>query len=49
MAEAPKRSTRNDITGDAIRTRTITDKYRDNYDAIFGKKSEKKKEDKHSG
>lgn len=29
---------RNDITGDAIQTRTITDTYRNNYDLIFGKK-----------
>ena len=29
---------KNDITGDTIATRTITDKYRNNYDLIFGKK-----------
>lgn len=32
-------ATRNDITGDAIQTRTITDTYRYNYDKIFGKKN----------
>lgn len=29
---------KNDITGDSIQTRTITDTYRNNYDLIFGKK-----------
>ena len=29
---------RNDITGDSIQTKGVTDAYRDNYDAIFGKK-----------
>ena len=29
---------KNDITGDSIQTRTVTDTYRDNYDRIFGKK-----------
>lgn len=28
----------NDITGDKIATKTVTDAYRNNYDAIFGKK-----------
>ena len=28
---------RNDITGDAIASRTTTDAYRDNFDAIFRK------------
>jgi hypothetical protein len=28
----------NDITGDAIATRVVTDAYRNNYDSIFGKK-----------
>lgn len=28
----------NDITGDALKTRVTTDKYRDNFDAIFRKK-----------
>ena len=29
---------KNDITGDSIQTRTVTDTYRNNYDLIFGKK-----------
>ena len=29
---------RNDITGDAIQTKTASQAYRDNYDLIFGKK-----------
>jgi hypothetical protein len=29
---------RNDITGDSIQTKGVTDAYRDNYDKIFGKK-----------
>ena len=28
----------NDITGDSILTRSSTEKYRDNWDRIFGKK-----------
>ncbi len=28
----------NDITGDTIATRVVTEAYRNNYDAIFGKK-----------
>lgn len=28
----------NDITGDALKTRVTTDKYRDNFDAIFRRK-----------
>ena len=31
---------KNDITGDSIQTRTVTDTYRDNYDKIFGKKKQ---------
>jgi len=31
---------KNDITGDSIQTKGITDKYRDNYDLIFRKKKE---------
>ena len=30
-------TTRNDITGDEIKTKEITDKYRENFDLIFGK------------
>lgn len=29
---------KNDITGDSIQTRGISDAYRNNYDLIFGKK-----------
>lgn len=32
---------KNDITGDSIQTRGISDAYRDNYDLIFGKKKSK--------
>ncbi|MFZ9156412.1 MAG: hypothetical protein ACO22A_08690 [Schleiferiaceae bacterium] len=32
-------ATRNDITGDAIQTKGVTDAYRDNYDLIWGKKT----------
>ena len=32
---------RNDITGDAIQTRGVSDSYRNNYDLIFGKKKVK--------
>jgi len=31
---------RNDITGDSIQTKGVTDKYRDNYDLIFRNKKE---------
>jgi hypothetical protein len=30
-------TTRNDITGDEIKTKEITDKYRENFDKIFRK------------
>ena len=33
---------KNDVTGDAIRTKQSSQKYRDNWDAIFGKKSKQK-------
>lgn len=29
---------KNDITGDSIQSRTVSNTYRDNYDLIFGKK-----------
>ena len=29
---------KNDITGDSIQTRGVSDSYRNNYDLIFGKK-----------
>lgn len=31
---------RNDITGDSIVTKASSDAYRDNFDAIFGKKKD---------
>lgn len=34
-------ATKNDITGDSIQSRVSSSAYKDNYDAIFGKKSEK--------
>lgn len=34
---------KNDITGDALRTKQSTEEYRNNYDAIFGKKKKLKK------
>lgn len=38
---------KNDITGDALRTKPTSQKYRDNWEHIFGKKKkDKKKEDK---
>lgn len=33
---------RNDITGDSIQSKPSSDLYRDNWDRIFGKKSEQK-------
>jgi len=38
-------ATKNDITGDALISKTNTDAYRNNYDAIFGKKTKEKKDD----
>lgn len=32
---------RNSVTGDKIQTKGISDAYRNNYDAVFGKKEEK--------
>ena len=38
-------ATKNDITGDTIKTKADgSDKYRDNYDRIFGKKKDVKKD-----
>lgn len=37
---------RNDVTGDRIKSRTNTKKFNDNFDRIFGKKKEQKKDDK---
>lgn len=39
-------ATKNDITGDLIQTRTVTQTYRDNYDLIFGNKNGRKNEKK---
>lgn len=36
---------RNDITGDAIQTKGVSNAYRDNYDLIFGKKKKQVEED----
>jgi hypothetical protein len=35
---------RNDITGDSIQTKGVTDAYRDNYDLIWGKKKKTEEE-----
>ena len=32
---------KNDVTGDALRSRPTTEKYRDNWDLIFGTKKSK--------
>jgi hypothetical protein len=37
-------TTRNDITGDELRSKTPTEQYRDNYDKIFGNKDQKHKQ-----
>lgn len=39
-------TTRNDITGDAIKSRSNNDAYRDNWDRIFGKKKKENDEKK---
>jgi len=36
---------RNDITGDLIATKGVTDAYRDNWDRIFGKKEVQQPDD----
>ena len=36
-------TTRNDVTGDQIKTKYNSKKYTDNWEKIFGKKEEKKK------
>lgn len=38
-------SSRNDITGDALISKSNTDKYRDGWDMIFGKDKKKQQED----
>jgi len=37
-------TSRNDITGDELKSKTNNDLYRDGWDRIFGKKKEEKKE-----
>jgi len=37
---------RNDVTGDKIKSRTNTKKFNENFDRIFGKKKDKKEDDK---
>jgi hypothetical protein len=39
-------TSKNDITGDAIRTDSPSDAYRENYDRIFGKKKKDQQESK---
>lgn len=36
---------KNDITGDTIATKPVSDLYRDNYDAIFGQKEEQQQDE----
>lgn len=39
-------TTKNDITGDALKSKPSSDKYRENWERIFGqKKKDNKKED----
>ena len=42
-------ATQNDVTGDAIKSRNTNDKYRDGWDAIFGKKKETQPKPKEQG
>lgn len=37
-------ATKNDVTGEAIKSRNSTQQYLDNWEAIFGKKEEAKPE-----
>lgn len=39
-------SARNDITGDNIKTKPTSDKYRSEFDRIFNKNKDKSKEDR---
>ena len=39
-------TTKNDITGDLLKSKVPTDLYRDNYDKIFRKKDKSSSEDK---
>jgi hypothetical protein len=36
-------TTKNDVTGDRLISKTASDAYRDNWERIFGKKNERKK------
>ena len=36
-------ATKNDVTGDAIQTKLVSDAYKQNWEKIFGKKDKKKK------
>jgi len=39
-------ATKNDVTGDSIKTKTNSKKYRDNWDRIFGNKKKEKKDER---
>lgn len=41
-------TTKNDITGDALKTKPASEKYRDNWDRIFGQKKKDKPKPKNS-
>ena len=41
-------ATKNDVTGDSIRTKTVSKAYRDNYDRIFRKKKKAVKKEESS-
>lgn len=38
-------TSRNDVTGDKIRSRVPSNRYRENYDKIFNKKNREEKKD----
>lgn len=40
-------STRNDITGDAIKSKVASQAYKDNWDRIFGKSSPVEEQEQH--
>lgn len=37
------KTTKNDVTGDSLRSKPTSDAYRDNWETIFGSKSKEKK------
>ena len=39
-------ATKNDITGDTLKTKPASDKYRENWDRIFGKKTQEVRGDR---